>query len=209
MATPSDRPSELAPVEAITAFVEHYRLSASPSRPRVVRPASPHSPRRVNGVPISEMNATTERAFAAVGRWFPPPLPHGSSGPEGWQRYQSSPALADLAARYPRRRTSADGPLKIEDMRDAIAEVYDALDAGERLTAERYRAIAQMRGLPSMQTLAAVAKKSGSSFSELARQETLRRIRRRQSVSTQGRRLPPETPALSDVQQYGELPLEP
>jgi hypothetical protein len=175
-------PSGAEPVfpraDAVVAFVERYGF-----RPRqadidwfgryhriqlVMRVRSPHS----------AAVAEAERRFTDDGRWFPPVSRTGDR-PTDWQSLaDDAPELAALARMYPRKRTRAD-PWTIEELRVVIAQAFDALGPGERLTVERYKLLSRAEGFPTAKTVITRAKEGGTSFPEMVRAEAAIRARRR------------------------------
>lgn len=126
--------------------------------------------------PHSQAVAAARAQFEEMGRWFPA-LASAKDRPADWEQLgDDSEVLADLASRFPRRRTRQEG-FSPEEIREAIAKAYDALAPGQRLTAAVYRQLTDELGLPSVKTIYQAAADDSQTFRSLVKAEEQRRAK--------------------------------
>jgi hypothetical protein len=166
---PKNELALLSRTDAVCHFVEHYGF--------IPRSTDLYWFGRTHGIQFvqpqsGEIKPSIDEArarFTDAGRWFPPSGPRRLKRPDNWQHFgDGSPTLTDLAARYPRKRGRGDG-YRLEDLRKAIATAWAALPSGQPLTVVTYIDIHKGLGLPAYGTVQRIAKKHGTSFSELVR----------------------------------------
>lgn len=171
------RHAALPRADAVVVFLEHYGFV--PTQLELDWFGRHHGIQLVHrfhrDLPQSVVVGLARERMQALGRWFPDRVPLRLARPDGWEQLaDGAPALVALARQYPRQRAPGQG-YTLEELRESIARAFDALPPGERLTAERYRAMSRAHGLPSMKTVAKVGKANGTSFSGLVRDEAARR----------------------------------
>lgn len=162
--------------DAVRVFVDHFGFL--PTREDLDWFGRAHGIQLVTqGGASHGIAVTTARAQAVgLGRWFPDRTP-GSARPARarWEHLGTGSTVIDgLAREYPRKRTSRQ-PYTLDDCQQAIGQAFALLGPGERLTADRYRALASAHGLVSYGKASARAKDARTTFAQLVRDEAARR----------------------------------
>lgn len=166
----------IARADAVVIFVEHYGFLPRQidmqwfGRRHGIQLVMAHKDPHKGAV------AQARERFAAMGRWFPP-IASVRARPDEWEHMaDGSPALLELAARHPRKRTRYEA-YSPDEIREAISTAYDALQPGQALTGARYRQLARKLDLPSLKTVYFAAADDTQTFRALVLAEERRRAK--------------------------------